>query len=210
MPAGMKKSLLIAAACIGVIGGGIWAYTTFTTIRPPPPAKSTPEDVTAFLGNARGFARMPIDRRAEYMANAIQQFSDPDSLRRFHDSLNRMSKRRRQVFSDAVFDAGRVQFVDKAREYNRMPPRNRGRFIDQTIRDFETLQSKFSGPPGAGSLGKVFEKDMPRGTDEWMKFIVTKTSPRERAEAEDLFDALAARSKELKDPRERRMFDSGR
>jgi hypothetical protein len=211
MPDGMKKSLLITAACIVVAGSGIWAYMTLTTISPPPPAKSTPENVTDFLGNSRGFARMPVNRRADYMADAIQRFSsDPDSLQRFHRSLNRMTRKQREVFTDAVFDAGRVQFMDKAREYNRMSPHNRHRFIDQTIRDFETLQSKFAGPPGAGSLGKVFEKDMPRNTDEWMKFIVTKTSPRERAEAEDLFDALAARHKELEDPRERRRFNSGR
>jgi len=210
MPEGMKKSLLIAAACVVVIGGGIWAYTALTTMTPPPPAKSSPENVADFLGNARGFGRMPVNRRADYMAGAIQQFSDPDSLQRFHRSLSRMTKKQRHVFQDAIFDTGRVQFVDKAREYDRTNPRNRQRFVDQTIRDFETMQSKFSGPPGAGSLGKVFEKDMPSGSDEWMKFIVTKTSPRERAEAEDFFEAIAARSKELKDPRERRLFDSGR
>ena len=55
--------------CVPPRAGGI-CCVPWDVCRPAELAASAP----------RGFARMPVARRADYMASAIQQFADPDSL----------------------------------------------------------------------------------------------------------------------------------
>jgi hypothetical protein len=205
---GMKKSLVRSFAAVALVGGGIWAYVTFTTVAPPNLATAAPEDVAGYLGNSNGFGRMPVENRAQFLADAMTQFSDDKRLA-FSRALARLSSPERQVLQDAIFDAGRVQFVEKARQFNSTPAAQRRQFVDNAIREFDGMRSQFAGGPSDKSMADPFKDNMPKGSDGWVKFIVSKTSPRERSEAEQFFNAVTARQQELQDPREKRRFMSG-
>lgn len=207
----VKKTLIISISSAALIAVGVWAYLTFTTVPPPHLDQASVEQVTAFMVNPRGIQRMSIDDRQQYIADALRRFSSPADRQQFHRNLARLSSSDRQVLEDATFDIARVRVMQKAREYNSLPPSQQRQFVDSAIREFEGMRSQFSlGGPGGQSLGDAFKGDMPKGNDEWMKYAVVKTSPRERSDAQNFVDALTAREKELKDPREKQRFMAGR
>jgi len=221
-----KKALVVLAACALVVGGGWWAYYKFTTVPPPDLKIAGSDEVVDFLGNGRGFARMSIPRREEYLVRTYQRFSRGEARAQFYNSLQRMPRSDRQVFLDAFVDIGRVRVMEHARNYNQLTSRReRSRCVDRAIRHFERMRGHLGGRASGGgpvpvrgsddggrpalNLGDPFRNDLPRGSDELAKVIVTRTNARERAEAGAFIDALTTRYQQLKDPAARRRFDAG-
>ncbi len=204
-----KKTLMAVLASVVIIGGGVWGYYKVTTIPPPDLTVAKSEDVAAYLGNSRGFARLPVDNRQEFLFRACQRFGEGEARVEFSRSLHRMPRRAREVFLDAVYDLTRVRIVEHARAFNKTSSRReRVRFVDRAIRNFEGMRRPLSGAtvrgmggPGAPAvnLGEPFKNDLPRGSDEFMKVAVAQTTARERAEIKPFVDAVAARYRELRD-----------
>ncbi len=207
-----KKALLALGIALGVIGGGYWAYLTFTTLPPPDPGTSNSDQVVDYLGHRKGFARLSVNRRQAYLGRALERYGSGEPREQFYHSLRRMSSAQRRVFLDAFFEVTKEQFISEARKYNRLKPKERRQFVNDAIRGMESARG---GLVGAGSsagpdLAEVFQNDAPRGGDELTKRIWKLTNPREREEGRKFADDLSARYKELQNPKERQRFDAGR
>lgn len=206
-----KKLLLACTASVVVAGGGWYAYYALTTIAPPDLTTSSPEQVVDYLGNQRGFSRLSLDRREQFLVQASQRFlQDPRSRDQLNQALRRMSPAEQQVFVDAGFELATSRFLDRAREYQRVSPSQRRQFVDNMIRDFEQTRQQLAGFTPQENLAEPFKNSMPTTSDGLTKAIVTRTNARQRAEAQPLFDALTARHKQLEtDPGERARFERG-
>jgi hypothetical protein len=202
-----KKILLGVLAGVVLVGGGWWAYYKLTTIPPPDLASATGEEVVSYLGDSRGYARLGVDERQDYLVRVCQRYATGSDRENLNHALHRMTRSERQVFLDATFDVGRVRAVKLASEYNRLSnPREKTAFVDKAMRTFEEMRAPLSGAPVIGpngqptppmaNLGDAFRDDMPKGGDEMMKVIVSKTSSKERSEVKPLVDAIATRYKE--------------
>lgn len=230
-----KKKLAIGTGSVAVLVLGVWAWFAFTTIAPPKLDTADSQQVAAFLGNKRGFKRMPVDRREAFLNSAYQRFSRGQDRGDFTRSLRQMSSSEKRVFVNAGFDIASKKFMKQAREYNKTPANKRAQALDKIIRNFEGMRRELGGgdrryaggagggggggggvAPGGGrmidggSVADPFKGAIPTKSDELMKVLINKTSPKERAEARPLIDDLAERYKELKDPRERKRFDANR
>jgi hypothetical protein len=228
-----RNIALIVASCVLVIGGGYWAYATFSTVAPPDLQKASAQEVASFLGNDRGISRMNIDEREAYLANVFtDRFGRGEDQTELNRALRRMSSMERQVLQEATFEVAKVRVLDHARDYQNMSGRQQAQFVDQAIRDFEQLQRHIGtfgqqatgrqrpkntpvGPRGGPaappeeSFIEDFRRDMPTGSDELMKAVVSRTNARERAVAQPLLEAIAARKAELEDSNARARFDMG-
>lgn len=207
-------TLAALAGGVLVIGGAWWAYVALTAMPPPDVQVADSDEVAEFLGSKRGFARLSIDEREEYVAKAFDRFaSDPDDRVAFHRSLRRMSPSQRDVFLNGFLEVAKTRFVEKAREYNRAKSGHaKRRFVDNVIRDLETLRGHLVGGPGGvangPNLGNPFAEDVPKGGDAIAHRVWSLTTPREREESKELLEDMDARINELRDPQERRRFDS--
>jgi len=205
-----KISLLIGSACAILIGGGWWAYHSLSTVSPPKLDAAPPEELVKFLGNERGFARMSIPRREEYMYRAGERYTKGAARDEFNRALRQMSAHERQVFLDAAFEVGKVRFMEQARDFNQLPQRQQMTFVNTAMQKFTRMQRSMAGYSPSDSMGQPFKQDMPSSSDELTKTLVTRTTATERAEAQPLIDAMAERHKQLKDnPVARANFERG-
>lgn len=197
----LKKGLTLATLVLLVVVGGGWAYVSLTTVPPPAISTAPPSDVAGFLAHPRGFARMPVDAREKFLADAILYYNESGKHNEFAGAIQSLSTAERKVVQDAVFDIGRVRYMEQAREFNKTSPKNRRQFVDKAMSDWNAMRAKFGGGSGGQNLADPFKGDLPTTQEGWTKMIVTRTTPRERAEGEQFFNALAARHQELEGSR---------
>lgn len=193
-----QRGILIGCACVLLLGGGWWGYFKLTTL-PPPDLKAAPiNDVVAFMGNERGLIRMGVDQREQYLLQAYRHYSQGPARDQFIQQLNRMSPSEKQVLCDAVFDITHVKVVAAARQYNDLPPSQRGAFVDNTIKQFDSMRNELGGGSAQNSVAQPMKSSLPTSSDEWSKILVSRTSGQERAEAKPFVDRVAARYKEMR------------
>jgi hypothetical protein len=194
-----KKIVLISTGCVMLAVGSWWAYTTFTTVPPPPLATAKPQEVSNFLGNPRGYARMGFEARERYLAETLSRFSEGPARQELGTAFAKMSTREKQVFVDATIETAKKRFLDHASEFNRLPKSRQSQYVDNMIMNFEAQRAPLAGGGGTDNLGEAFKSMVPTTTDGMTKALVSKTNSRQRAKAQPLFDAVAVRYKELKD-----------
>jgi len=204
-----KKTSLVLVLGIAVLAGGFWTYRQLTTLSPPDLNTSKSDDVTQYLGNVRGFSRLPVARRETYLNQLYQRYSSGQPRADLNRSLRRMTAGERMVFLNAFAEVGRVQLLRQANEFNKLAPSQRASFVDKAIRDFEGTKGSLNGAGRGDSFGNPFSGDLPTSSDEISKRLVSMTSPSQRAHAKPFVDAVAQRYKDLEDPSERRRFDAG-
>lgn len=191
-----KKILLILVGAVLVLGGGWWAYFSLTTIAPPNLAAAAPADVVKYLGEPRGFSRMAVERREEYLIQAYNQFSKGENRQKMNEAFARMAPAQRQVFLDAAFETAKVKFVKEAKEFNRIPLQQRPQFVDRLVSSFDQRRHNVGGYGPQDNVAESFKSSMPTSTDGLAKAVVSRTTARERAETQPLFEAVAAKYKE--------------
>lgn len=194
-----KKVIFISTGSVILIAASYWAYMTFTTVPPPSLEKASPQEVVEFFGNDRGYGRMSIDQRGQYVAQAYQKFADGPNREMLAKAFSEMSSSEKQVFVDRSFDAFKKTFLENAAEYNRLPKNKRDQFVDKMIGTFEGQRQSLAGGGGNDNLGEAFKGFVPNTTDGMTKALVSRTNSRQRAKAQPLFDHVATRYKELKD-----------
>lgn len=194
-----KKMMLISAGSVMLVGACWWAYMTFTTVAPPSLETAKPQEVAQFLGNVRGYPRMGYDAREQYLAAALSKFSQGPARQELGDAFARMTTREKQVFADATIETAKKRFLDHASEFNRLPKHKQTQYVDNMIMGFESQRAPLAGSGGADNLGQAFQSMVPTTTDGITKLLVSKVKPRQRAKAQPLFDAVAARYKDLQD-----------
>jgi len=195
-----KKIIIITVAGTALIGGGWWAYMTFSTVPPPPLVANSPpekaEEIAAYLGNSRGFGRLPIEQQEQYLVRAYQTFGqDPEARARYVQALRRMSSDERAVLENAVFDITREHVMEHAREYSSLPTSQREAYLDKAVKQMEFMRAQIGSGGPTRSLSDPLKGALPTRADEVMKMVYTKTNPTERAKAMPFIDAMAARYK---------------
>lgn len=194
-----RNTILVGVGSAALIAGLVWAYYALTTIPPPPVDKVAAQEVTDYLGNPRGYGRLSVPRREEYLVGVYQQFNTPKGMEDLNRALRSMSMQERQVFVDATFDVARERVMVLAEEFNRTPPKDRQRFVDNAISNFRNLQGNLGGGGNPNmNVGEPFKPLAPEQSDGWNKVLFSKTSARDRAKAEPLIDAMAKGLREQK------------
>lgn len=192
-----RNTILIALGSVVLLGACVWAYYAFTTVPPPVLTKATPEQVSSYLGNPQGFSRLSVPKREEFLVNTYNQFGSPEGWEKLNRALGSMSMQERQVFADATFDVARMRVLETAKEFNRTPQAQRQQFVDSAIANFRTMQSNLGGRGNPNqNVGEAFKPLAPERSEDWNKVLFSKTSARDRAQAEPLVDAIAKRIKE--------------
>lgn len=197
-----RNAALAGLVGLGVIWGAVWAYYKFTTIAPPPLASTPAKEVCDFLGDTRGFSRLSIPKREQFLLSAYQQFNTEQGVQDFNQALRSMSMQEREVFLNATIEVGRVRVMEFAEQYNKLPRgKERSKFVDRVIANFRSLQGDLGGQGNPNlNVGEPFKPFTPQRSDEWSKTLVTKTTARERAKAQPLIDAISKRLKETQIP----------
>ncbi|UCD28489.1 MAG: hypothetical protein JSV03_15630 [Planctomycetota bacterium] len=194
-----KVSLIVLASSVLVIGGGVWAYYTFTTVPPPVLEKSESEEIVSFLGNSRGIARMPVNRRYDYLVQTYKRYSRGSDRDRFVRQLRQMSRGEKQVLLNATFDIARNQVEEHSKQYNKIrSKKEREKYVDNYIRSFDNMRMELGGAGPGTDLGSPFRNDLPQSSDEWVKIAMSRTNARERAQAKPMLEAVAARVQEMR------------
>jgi hypothetical protein len=197
IPTRVRNAALIGVGAAAVLAAGVWAYYEFTTITPPKLAVASADQVMSYLGDTRGFSRLSIPKREEFLANTYQQFSSEEGRVALNRALRSMSMQERQVLMDATVDVMRTRVVEFSDEYNRLPKTDRPQFVDNVISNFRKMQGDLGGRGNSNmNVGEPFKPFVPERSDDWSKMLVTRTTARERAKAQPLIDALAKRVKE--------------
>jgi len=194
-----KKTLLVTTGCLLLVMACWWAYFKFTTVPPPNIQTAAPQAVVDFLGNERGFPRMSIDDRERYLVEAYNKFCKGEARQEMSKAFAQMSSTEQQVFVDTAFEGFKVRFLEKAEEYNRLPPSQRPRFVENAIRTFESQRQSVAGYGGADNMAESFKGMVPSTTDGMTKMLVNRTNSRQRAKAQPLFDAVAARYQQMQE-----------
>jgi len=190
--------LLGAGACVLAVAGGWWAYFTFTTIAPPPVEQASAAEVVTYLGSPRGFSRMSVDQREQFLTQVFGgKFASGPQRQQLNEALRQMPASEREVLMDATVEVAKVRFMEHARKYKSLPRTQQTAYVDQAVRHFTQMQMQLAGAGGADNFGESFKDLAPSTSDEITKAIVSRTSARERAEAQQFVDALAVRHKEL-------------
>ncbi|HSW46219.1 MAG TPA: hypothetical protein VLM89_11685 [Phycisphaerae bacterium] len=198
IPARTRNTILIGLGCAALLGGGVWLYYKVTTIPPPAVAKSSAQKVCDYLGDPRGFNRLSIPRREEFLTNTYQHFNTDAGREEFNRALRAMSVQERQAFLDATIEVARDRVMKFADEYRRTPRRDQTKFVDNVITGFRALQGDLGGRGNPNmNVGEPFKPFAPQRSDELGKMLVTKTTARERAKAQPLIDAISKRMKEM-------------
>ena len=197
IPTRVRNAVLIGVGSAAVLAAGVWAYYEFTTVTPPKLAVASADQVMSYLGDTRGFSRLSIPKREEFLANTYQRFSSQEDRVALNRALRSMSMQERQVLMDATVDVMRTRVVEFSDEYNRLPKTDRPKFVDNVIGNFRKMQGDLGGRGNSNmNVGEPFKPFVPERSDDWSKMLVTRTTARERAKAQPLIDALAKRVKE--------------
>jgi hypothetical protein len=225
---GTKKALIAGVVGVLVLVLGVWAFEVLTAPPKPDLKVAKIDQVIEFLGHPRGFARMPVEKREQFLVDVAQAYSTPQRFEEMSHALAQMSFVERQQFVDGVFEIGKVKFVKASEEYARTPKKDRAQFVDHVIRDMERLRASLTATPGGGdrprvagggggpqmasvgSLASVFKEHVPTKSDAWAKAIVDRTTPAERQKAKPLADDVAKRLDQLhNDPQAKAEFARG-
>lgn len=206
-----KKVLIIGASGLLVLIGAWWAVDILVAPAKPDVAVAPVEQVAEFLGNPRGFARMPIERREQFLVDVVQSCNTPERVQSMSKALSQMSFTERQQFLDGTFEIVKDKFVRASDEYVRTPRAKRGQYVNQVIKNFEGLRTRLAGPapaaaaprgtaghagPAARTDGPVatlaspFQDHIPQKSDALTKMVVDRTTPSERAKVKPLADDI--------------------
>ena len=197
IPTRVRNAVLIGVGSAAVLAAGVWAYYEFTTVTPPKLTVASADQVMSYLGDTRGFRRLSIPKREEFLANTYQQFNSEEGRVALNRALRSMSMQERQVLMDATVDVMRTRVVQFSDEYNRLPKTDRPKFVDNVISNFRKMQGDLGGRGNSNmNVGEPFKPFVPERSDDWSKMLVTRTTAKERVKAQPLIDALAKRVKE--------------
>jgi DNA-directed RNA polymerase subunit F len=189
----LKPVLLIGVLALILLGGGLW-YAFFSPVPPPPVKKAETEKVVEYLVDKRGFQKLSIADREQYLKKVYAHFGEEKEWTQVGRMFRRMPRKQLENFRNAVFEIAKTRFLEHARKFNDLPPEKRPEYLDKIFVEFTQMGQKYGSNAGqAKDAAAPFREVLPQSNDELVKFIVTQTSDRERREAGALYDALLQR-----------------
>lgn len=195
-----RNTLVIAVVGVIVVAAGVWVFDALTAPKKPDLTVANPQQITEYLVHPRGFSRLSVPDRKQYLEQIGQYCAQPERFEAMQSALNRLSPGERQVFADATFEVAKEEFISASDDYARTPTQQRKAFVDQVITRMDGIKATLRGgaPPGSPSLADTFKQDTPAKSDAWLKQIVARTSPAERTKAKPLMDDMVKRYEEFK------------
>jgi len=189
-----KATLGIAAASLVVIVGSWWAYFKFTTVPPPDLASAQPEDVAEFLGNDRGYGRLPPSQAEAFLVRTYERFNTYEGRANLVRSFRQLPPSQQKICIDKTFDVAREITLRCAEEYRDLPKKEKKKYVDQTIHRFQAMQGELGGRGDPNvDFGQVAMPHLPRSSNDMRKLLVTRTTPSQRARAEPFINAIVQR-----------------
>jgi len=201
---GTKKALIAGAACVVILIAGLWAFDALTIPKPPDLKTATPDQQAEFLAS-RGYSRMSIPEREEYLGRVVEYYTQtPERTEALNRAFERLSFSEQQRFIDATFDVAKDKVLKASDEYLRTPPAARAQFTARAMQNLEAFRRRLGAAetPDGNNLATPFKNHIPQRSEAWTRAIVDRTNPAERAKAKPFIDDLA-RQYELKRQRER-------
>jgi hypothetical protein len=198
-----KKILLGSTGGVLAVVLAVWAYYNFTTVAPPNIQVASAKQVTSYLGNERGFARLNHDNREKFVERMWTQFSQGDRRAELSKAFDQMTPSERQVFVDAAFDTAKDRFLKQANEYNRLPEQRKAEFVANVINNLDAQRKAVGGYSAGSNVAKSFEGSLPNTTDGITRLLADRTTARQRSRGQSFFDAIAAGYKERQEKRGR-------
>ena len=188
-----------------VLGGGtlvilVGAFFLYDAlVSPPKPALDQPQAVAEYLGHARGWRKLSVPQRKEWLGQVVQANATGSQRKALAAAFRRLPKADRRVFMDGFLDIVMPEVLADARAFNRTPARQRNNFLRQKLQDFGNLNNALRGNGGASTnLLGPFGAALPSNAAGWTKTLVQKTSPTDRATMKPYVDQLTSFAKVMK------------
>lgn len=187
-----KITLLVTAVSLVVIVGGWWSYFKLTTIPPPELATTTPEEVVKFLGNSRGYARMPIPKAEAFLARTYERFNSYEDRSNLVRAFRRLPQSKQKNCVNKTFDVAREITLRSADEYRHLPKKEKAKFVEKTVKRFRAMQGQMGGGGDPNvDFGQAVSPHLPTTSRDMQKLLVTRTTPTQRAKIEPFVNAVA-------------------
>lgn len=197
-----RTKITIIAALSGVVVcvGGAWLFYQFTTIPKPDLLKAEPTQVAEYLGDSRGFSRLAIPQREQFLVEVIKKCDTPEKVERMSQALRKLSFSQQQELLDASFDIGKERFLEASAKYAQTPKNQKKAFVDNMLDQFGNMRTQIGGQDfsNPNNLANPFKDHIPTKSDQWTKMILSRTSPSERSKAKPLVDDITNRAEEMK------------
>ena len=197
---------------IVVASGAYFAYDKVTAIAPPDVKEAKPEEIGDFMGHPRGFARLPVPKRGEFLGGLAAAHTKPEKREKLAKAFRRMTSEEKKVCWDAIWDVGYDAVNKEVDAFRKLPPEERAAFIDKRIAAYNRGRIYVAGNSRAAQYSPpLFDESwlegMPTNSDGMVKMIIAKTRPKDRVRMKPFVEALTSRVDELdKNPREKQRF----
>lgn len=164
---------------------GAW-FLFDTLVAPPIPDLETaePEEVADFLVDRRGWRKLSVPERKQWLIRLVQTHQEQRRADALESAIRRRPLSDRQVFVDGFFEVAMPEVMAKARQFNKLPARQRGQFLQDQLTGFNGMSAAFGG------LATPFGAALPNDSPGWTKMLVEKTSPSQRSLAKPYIEGL--------------------
>lgn len=195
-PASRRSSAWIGAAtgAVAILGWVGWAiYDKAATPAVPNIQTAPPQEVIAFVVNERGLGRLPKFDQDRFLVTWQKHYAGSDQQRALKKYLEGSDEASRQAVRSVLYQIGKRQFFENAREYQRLQQSGGDtyKFLLGNIQEAlaQTAWIKGSGDP-TRDLSGVMATGLPRNPEDLVKLIVSDTTPEERVLGEKYIEAL--------------------
>lgn len=195
-PASRRSSAWIGAmiGAIAILGWVGWAiYDKAATPATPNIQTAPPQEVIAFVVNERGLARLPKFDQDRFLVTWQKHYAGSDQQRALKLYLEGSDEASRQAVRNVLYQIGKRQFFENAREYLRLQQAGGDtyKFLLGNIRDAvaQTAWIKGNGDP-TRDLSSVMAVGLRGSPEDLVKQIVSDTTPEERVVGEKYIEAL--------------------
>jgi hypothetical protein len=214
---GKRKWFTLTPACLLVTAGGWYAYVCLTVIPPPPVEKTPVQKFVDFISNDRGLIQMRVDQRREYLIQAWQYYgnSSQEQQRLLVQSLERLTPGQKEVRRDAAFEVAKSDLLKEARNYQQIQSEaGRQQFLTESIGRLRQTQEQLTGRGtlargNGGIAAAVGEAVAPKNDGELQQYVLSKSTPGERAVGEPYMNQLIQQNKQLAQGRQPERVSGG-
>lgn len=194
----MSPRLRRSAVLGGVAGlallAGWFGYDYAVTPVEPNPSTAEPDALVSFVAHKRGLSRLSDVEQQRFFNQWRQvlagQPAKGDALRAY---LEAMESDARKAFSDAFFQTSKRAFLADARRFEQLADlAERSRFLRAKVAEYAD-NARF-----VKDLAVAFRRDFDTSQDSMQTYLMTRTTPEERALGEPYYRAIQQVGEQMK------------
>jgi len=180
-----RKQIVITAAAVAaalVVAGLGWAaFDWLMAPSTPEIVKASPEEIGAFMADARGMLKMPRRKRMQFFHQLMRTYRSPARREALARVLQEMSPSERATVREAMMQTFKDQFIEDAVAWRRAKDKKeRDRIIDRNLARYGGIRQWLVGGPGMPDLTEGMDAGLPTKPEGWSKYIVTHSTPVQR------------------------------